>query len=56
MCKSSSDVIKAMHLLGLVKLCSKQICRVFLALTEDPKDRGTIVAHGGGKVSHAHMR
>lgn len=26
------------------------IIRVFLALSEDPKDRGTIVAHGGGKV------
>lgn len=25
-------------------------CRVFLALCEDPKDRGTIVAQGGGKV------
>lgn len=25
-------------------------CRVFLALCEDPKDRGTIVAEGGGKV------
>lgn len=25
--------------------------RVFLALSEDPKDRGTIVAQGGGKVS-----
>lgn len=24
--------------------------RVFLALADDPKDRGTIVAHGGGKV------
>lgn len=26
--------------------------RVFLALSEDPRDRGTIVAQGGGKVSH----
>lgn len=25
--------------------------RVFLALSEDPRDRGTIVAQGGGKVS-----
>lgn len=24
--------------------------RVFLALADDPKDRGTIVAQGGGKV------
>lgn len=26
------------------------LSRVFLALAEDVKDRGTIVAHGGGKV------
>lgn len=26
--------------------------RVFLALADDPKDRGTIVAQGGGKVNH----
>uniref|UniRef100_A0A8C6PCX7 Protein unc-45 homolog B n=1 Tax=Nothobranchius furzeri TaxID=105023 RepID=A0A8C6PCX7_NOTFU len=26
------------------------LARVFLALTEDPKDRGTIVAQGGGKA------
>lgn len=25
--------------------------RVFLALSENPRDRGTIVAEGGGKVS-----
>lgn len=35
-----------------VNFFSKQIFRVFLALTEDPKDRGLIVAQGGGKVSH----
>lgn len=27
-------------------------CRVFLALSENPRDRGTIVAEGGGKVSY----
>lgn len=27
------------------------IFRVFLALSEDARDRGTIVAQGGGKVS-----
>lgn len=30
------------------------MCRVFLALAEDPKDRGTIVAQGGGKVRLCH--
>lgn len=30
------------------------VCRVFLALAEDPKDRGTIVAQGGGKVCLCH--
>ncbi|XP_057687725.1 protein unc-45 homolog B isoform X3 [Corythoichthys intestinalis] len=28
----------------------EMLSRVFLALSEDPKDRGTIVAHGGGKA------
>ncbi|PIO28968.1 hypothetical protein AB205_0070370 [Aquarana catesbeiana] len=28
----------------------EQLARVFLALCEDPKDRGTIVAQGGGKA------
>uniref|UniRef100_A0A8B9KKN8 Unc-45 myosin chaperone B n=1 Tax=Astyanax mexicanus TaxID=7994 RepID=A0A8B9KKN8_ASTMX len=28
----------------------EMLARVFLALSEDPKDRGTIVAHGGGKA------
>ncbi|KAM9319418.1 protein unc-45 homolog B [Gastrophryne carolinensis] len=28
----------------------EQLARVFLALCEDPKDRGIIVAHGGGKA------
>lgn len=28
--------------------------RVFLALCEDSKDRGTIVAQGGGKVTHSY--
>ena len=31
---------------------SVAVPRVFLALSQDVKDRGTIVAHGGGKVSH----
>lgn len=30
------------------------IRRVFLALADDAKDRGTICAHGGGKVSDRH--
>lgn len=33
-----------------VSLSNAVLCRVFLALCEDPKDRGTIVAQGGGKV------
>ncbi|XP_077600559.1 protein unc-45 homolog B-like isoform X1 [Stigmatopora nigra] len=28
----------------------EMLSRVFLALSEDPKDRGTLVAHGGGKA------
>ncbi|XP_051925148.1 protein unc-45 homolog B [Hippocampus zosterae] len=28
----------------------EMLSRVFLALTEDPKDRGIIIAHGGGKA------
>ncbi|KAG7243980.1 hypothetical protein INR49_006138 [Caranx melampygus] len=28
----------------------EMLARVFLALSEDPKDRGTIIAHGGGKA------
>lgn len=27
------------------------LSRVFLALSDDPKDRGILVAEGGGKVS-----
>ncbi|KAM3867840.1 protein unc-45 homolog B [Diretmus argenteus] len=28
----------------------EMLARVFLALADDPKDRGTIIAHGGGKA------
>lgn len=35
----------------MTNLCYVLYLRVFLALSEDPKDRGTIVAQGGGKVS-----
>ncbi|XP_054858696.1 protein unc-45 homolog A isoform X2 [Eublepharis macularius] len=30
--------------------CRELISRVFLALVEDPEDRGIVVAHGGGKA------
>nr|XP_056721745.1 protein unc-45 homolog A [Euleptes europaea] len=30
--------------------CRELISRVFLALVEDPEDRGVVVAHGGGKA------
>lgn len=31
-------------------LAAISLCRVFLALVEKQEDRGTVVAHGGGKV------
>lgn len=52
-CKTSAPFHEGCWLLlsrvavSLSVLCP---CRVFLALCEDPKDRGTIVAQGGGKV------
>jgi len=34
----------------LTNQTKEMLSRVFLALSDDPKDRGTIVAHGGGKA------